>query len=375
MFLKKKMNENNSLLYIEKTLENEYSMINDDYNMLNEIYSDDIKEIKNNDEELYFLLKLKHQIEIQQSTIDLLETMKLDDLLDNKEDNYMYLPYWIKIFYSKDKKTLKIYVFVFWFKHEDKIKEELNEALSKDIDEPIFYNIIDETKNIIDSSLTDKQILTDILEEIRDLMALKIPTNTDNFLLFETGANEDIEDFVYKDEKLKNKSESHENNKKEHLINLNTNKTLEKKKENDDNNEYNYDKFLKDKGFVGETIIDRASTFQAHAIKIKNKKEAEFYKKCLLSQKKIKKATHNITIYRFINKETEQIVEDYNDDGEDGAGYRLLGIVQKMKLVNLFVMVSRWFGGTLLHQDRFKRINDSAKNLLNSHIDAFETCK
>ena len=375
MFLKKKMNENNSLLYIEKTLENEYSMINDDYNMLNEIYSDDIKEIKNNDEELYFLLKLKHQIEIQQSTIDLLETMKLDDLLDNKEDNYMYLPYWIKIFYSKDKKTLKIYVFVFWFKHEDKIKEELNEALSKDIDEPIFYNIIDETKNIIDSSLTDKQILTDILEEIRDLMALKIPTNTDNFLLFETGANEDIEDFVYKDEKLKNKSESHENNKKEHLINLNTNKTLEKKKENDDNNEYSYDKFLKDKGFVGETIIDRASTFQAHAIKIKNKKEAEFYKKCLLSQKKIKKATHNITIYRFINKETEQIVEDYNDDGEDGAGYRLLGIVQKMKLVNLFVMVSRWFGGTLLHQDRFKRINDSAKNLLNSHLDAFETCK
>ena len=375
MFVKKKMNENNSLLYVEKTLENEYSMINDDYNMLNEIYSDDIKEIKNNDEELYFLLKLKHQIEIQQSTIDLLETMKLDDLLDNKEDNYMYLPYWIKIFYSKDKKTLKIYVFVFWFKHEDKIKEELNEVLSKDIDEPIFYNIIDETKSIIDSSLTDKQILTDILEEIRDLMALKIPTNTDNFLLFETGANEDIEDFVYKDEKLKNKSESHENNKKEHLINLNTNKTLEKKKENDDNNEYNYDKFLKDKGFVGETIIDRASTFQAHAIKIKNKKEAEFYKKCLLSQKKIKKATHNITIYRFINKETEQIVEDYNDDGEDGAGYRLLGIVQKMKLVNLFVMVSRWFGGTLLHQDRFKRINDSAKNLLNSHLDAFETCK
>ena len=375
MFVKKKMNENNSLLYIEKTLENEYSMINDDYNMLNEIYSDDIKEIKNNDEELYFLLKLKHQIEIQQSTIDLLETMKLDDLLDNKEDNCMYLPYWIKIFYSKDKKTLKINVFVFWFKHEDKIKEELNEALSKDIDEPIFYNIIDETKNIIDSSLTDKQILTDILEEIRDLMALKIPTNTDNFLLFETGANEDIEDFVYKDEKLKNKSENHENNKKEHLINLNTNKTLEKKKENDDNNEYNYDKFLKDKGFAGETIIDRASTFQAHAIKIKNKKEAEFYKKCLLSQKKIKKATHNITIYRFINKETEQIVEDYNDDGEDGAGYRLLGIVQKMKLVNLFVMVSRWFGGTLLHQDRFKRINDSAKNLLNSHLDAFETCK
>ena len=146
-------------------------------------------------------------------------------------------------------------------------------------------------------------------------------------------------------------------------------------KEDKEKNNYDYEKFLKDKGFVGETIIDRASIFQAHAIKIKNKEEAEFYKKCLLTQKKIKKATHNITIYRLIDKETKQINEDYNDDGEDGAGYRLLGIVQKMKLVNLFVMVSRWFGGTLLHQDRFKRINDSAKNLLNSHLDAFETCK
>ena len=37
--------EYSSLFYIEKTLENEYSMINDDYNMLNEIYPDDIKEI------------------------------------------------------------------------------------------------------------------------------------------------------------------------------------------------------------------------------------------------------------------------------------------------------------------------------------------
>ena len=39
------MIENSSLLYNEKSLENEYSMINDDYDMLKEIYIDDIKEI------------------------------------------------------------------------------------------------------------------------------------------------------------------------------------------------------------------------------------------------------------------------------------------------------------------------------------------
>ena len=365
--------ENSSLFYIEKNLENEYSMVEDDYNMLNEIYPDDIKEINNNYEKLYFLLKLKNKIEIQQSTLDLLISMKLDDLLDNNENNSMYLPYWIKIFYSKENKIIKVSIFVFWFKYETYLRKSLQETLSKDFDEPIFYNIIDEIKNIIEASLTNNQVLLiEILKEIRDLKALKIAINTDNFLLIETGANNDIEDFEYKDDKLKNNKEHHHDIKK---INSNSNKKINKKEEEDENSNYNYEKFLEDGGFVGETIIDRASIFQAHAIKIENKKEADFYKKCLLTQKKIKKATHNITIYRLINKETKQITEDYNDDGEDGAGYRLLGIIQKMKLVNLFVLVSRWYGGTLLHQDRFKRINDSAKNLLNEHLDKFEICK
>jgi len=365
--------ENSSLFYIEKNLENEYSMVEDDYNMLNEIYPDDIKEINNNYEKLYFLLKLKNKIEIQQSTLDLLISMKLDDLLDNNENNSMYLPYWIKIFYSKENKIIKVSIFVFWFKYETYLRKSLQETLSKDFDEPIFYNIIDEIKNIIEASLTNNQVLLiEILKEIRDLKALKIAINTDNFLLIETGANNDIEDFEYKDDKLKNNKEHHHDIKK---IISNSNKKINKKEGEDENCNYNYEKFLEDGGFVGETIIDRASIFQAHAIKIENKKEADFYKKCLLTQKKIKKATHNITIYRLINKETKQITEDYNDDGEDGAGYRLLGIIQKMKLVNLFVLVSRWYGGTLLHQDRFKRINDSAKNLLNEHLDKFEICK
>ena len=362
--------DNYSLLYIEKKLENEYSIINDDYNMLQEIYPDDIKEISNNNEELYFLLRLKHQIEISQSTRDLLITMKLNDLIETNETNCMHLPYWIKILYSKPKRSLAISIFVYWFKHEKQLKSELREILSKDFEEPILYNIFEEIKNVVESSLTNKQLLIDIIKEIRDLMALKISTNIDNFLLVETGANNDIEEFKYKDDKLK------------HIIDMHDTKKLELNKdekevneEEEENKNYNYEKFLSEKGLVGETITDRASTFQAHAITIKNKEEADFYRKCLLTQKKIKKATHNITIYRIINKETKEITEDYNDDGEDGAGYRLLGVVQKMKLVNLFVMVSRWYGGILLHQDRFKRINDSAKNLLNANIEKFEICK
>ena len=71
-------------------------------------------------------------------------------------------------------------------------------------------------------------------------MALKVQTNTDNFLFVQTGANEGIEDFLYKDEKLKNKSEIHKNCQKEPLKDLNSNKNIDKKEES---NEYNAVKF------------------------------------------------------------------------------------------------------------------------------------
>ena len=374
---------NYSLFYLEKIIKNEDISIIDDYEVLKSIYPDDIKEIINKQDELYFLLKLKKEIEIQNSTIELLHSMKLDDLLNCNNDNCMYLPYWIKIFYSKKTKIIKISCYVFWFKDEVDLKNELKEKLTNNIDEPILYNIIEETKNIIDNSLKDKEILLNILSEIMELKVMQVHITTDNFLLNETGANDDLdEDFKYKEIKLRHPSTNNDNilNKdkitKKNEKNVEKIKIKDKKEEKEEKEkESDYEIFFKDGGFVGETIIDRASTFQAHAIKIKNKKEVDFYKKCLLSQKKIKKATHNITIYRYLNEDTNQIVEDYDDDGEDGAGFRVLGVVQKMKLINLFVMVTRWYGGILLHQDRFKRINDAAQILLNQHSDVFETQK
>ena len=362
------------LLKIEKKIENENSSINDDYEMIKAIYPDDIKEINNNSKELYFLLKLKYEIEIKNSTNELIHSLKLDDLLDCNNSNYIYLPYWLKILYSKEKKILNIFCYVFWFKYEENIKKKLEEQLNENIDEPILYNIIELTKDNIENSLKDKNMVIDVLNEIRELMIMKVDMTTDNFLLYETGVNDDLEeDFKYEEKKLKhtlNKNEKNQN--KDDRIQKERKKLIEKEESKKENENYNYEKFFEDGGFVGETIIDRASTFQAHAIKIKNKKEFDFYKKCLLTQKKIKKATHNITIYRYFDKENNQIVEDYDDDGEDGAGFRVLGMIKKMKLNNLFVMVTRWYGGTLLHQDRFKRINDAAQILLNNHCDVFE---
>ena len=148
---------NSSLVFIEKNIDNEDISITDDYEMLNSNYPDEIKEIKNNKETLCFLLKLKHEIEINNSTMDLLHNLKLDDLLNCKNDNCLNLPYWIKIFYSKKNKLIKISCYVYWFKYEENIKNELQEKLSDRIDKPILYNIIEESKNVIENSLKDEK--------------------------------------------------------------------------------------------------------------------------------------------------------------------------------------------------------------------------
>lgn len=133
-------------------------------------------------------------------------------------------------------------------------------------------------------------------------------------------------------------------------------------------------------GIQGEVISDRGSSFQAHCIKLTNQNDIKTYLSYLKSNNKIQKAAHNIVAYRIQNKTKsfknssleENVIEGFDDDGEDGAGIRLLGFIQKMKLINILVVVSRWFGGTLLGNDRFKHINDCLKLTINAKKSSFE---
>jgi putative IMPACT (imprinted ancient) family translation regulator len=86
----------------------------------------------------------------------------------------------------------------------------------------------------------------------------------------------------------------------------------------------------------------------------------------LLSQNKIRRATHNILAYRIVRDISGRttILQDYDDDGESGAGKKLMKLLELSKLENVMVVVSRWFGGILLGPDRFKDINNCARSLL-----------
>ena len=58
------------------------------------------------------------------------------------------------------------------------------------------------------------------------------------------------------------------------------------------------------------------------------------------------------------------LIQDYDDDGEDAAGGRLLHLLQILDVRNTVVVVSRWYGGIKLGPARFSHINNAARLLL-----------
>ncbi|KAI5951028.1 hypothetical protein KGF54_004102 [Candida jiufengensis] len=112
-----------------------------------------------------------------------------------------------------------------------------------------------------------------------------------------------------------------------------------------------------------QPIVDRQSTFIAFARTANNLKEATSYLETLLLDKKIFRATHNISSWR-IKTENDIVYQDCDDDGETAAGGRLLHLLQMIDVWNVIVVVSRWYGGIHLGSDRFKHINASARDAI-----------
>ena len=56
--------------------------------------------------------------------------------------------------------------------------------------------------------------------------------------------------------------------------------------------------------------------------------------------------------------------QDHDEDGENAAGKGLLHLLQVTRAANVCVVVSRWYGGIHLGPDRFKVINNVARDLL-----------
>lgn len=114
--------------------------------------------------------------------------------------------------------------------------------------------------------------------------------------------------------------------------------------------------------FHGECLYDRKSCFQAHLAEVHCKADVSQVLEELRSIKKIATATHNVYAYRIVDGKIT--IEDCDDDGERGAGQKLASLLALLKVSNVLVVVTRWFGGILLSNDRFKDYNSCCRAIL-----------
>lgn len=75
--------------------------------------------------------------------------------------------------------------------------------------------------------------------------------------------------------------------------------------------------------------------------------------------KKINKKTNKTNDFNtaILNK-LDNLNQGFHDNNEGGSGLRLLGMLDRIHLVNILVVVTRWYGGTPLGPARFKCISD-----------------
>lgn len=116
----------------------------------------------------------------------------------------------------------------------------------------------------------------------------------------------------------------------------------------------------------GEVITDRKSVFQGHVTTVFSVDQVRSVLSKLHENKKIANATHNIYAYRIYKEDTKTFIQDCEDDGENQAGGRLLHLLQILDVRDIIVVVSRWYGGILLGPDRFRHINNAARQVLES---------
>lgn len=126
-----------------------------------------------------------------------------------------------------------------------------------------------------------------------------------------------------------------------------------------------YEHAASPKWTLSKVITEKKSAFVARSVRLTSPEDPSRYVRHLVStDKKVAKATHNITAWRFRDCSSNVLYQNCDDDGESAAGSRLLHLLELMKVWNCLVVVSRWYGGIHLGPDRFRIINSAARDAL-----------
>jgi hypothetical protein len=118
---------------------------------------------------------------------------------------------------------------------------------------------------------------------------------------------------------------------------------------------------------VSSSITSKKSTFVARSITVKSPSEARSaLQKLMASNGELRDASHNITAWRVSGNHS--IIEDSNDDGEAGGGRHILGLMQADNVVNVLLVVTRWYGGIMLGTDRWRIMSQVSRDALSQRL-------
>ncbi len=100
-------------------------------------------------------------------------------------------------------------------------------------------------------------------------------------------------------------------------------------------------------------LTDRGSKYAVSGGPVASRADVKAFLKSLTRNKRFAKATHNT--WAAILPDDGPVK---GDDGEAGAGLVILRMLERERVHGHVVVVTRWFGGTKLGGDRFRRVQD-----------------
>lgn len=109
-----------------------------------------------------------------------------------------------------------------------------------------------------------------------------------------------------------------------------------------------------------ENIVkDRGSKYSVSGGAAHDRGDVDAFLKSLKSVRKYAKATHNTWAILLSNGTPIK-----GDDGESGAGMVIIRMLERAELFDHIIVVTRWYGGTKLGGDRFRRVQDCVRAYL-----------
>ncbi|MCK8464357.1 YigZ family protein [Aliiroseovarius sp. S1339] len=110
-------------------------------------------------------------------------------------------------------------------------------------------------------------------------------------------------------------------------------------------------------------LTDRGSKYAVSGGPVASRADVKAFLKTLTRDKRFAKASHNTWAALLLDAGPVK-----GDDGEAGAGLVILRMLEREGLHGHVIVVTRWFGGTKLGGDRFRRVQDCVDHYI-AHAD------